>query len=52
MALEAIYNNACELSGNLPRDSNENSLCIASSGNIFVIPLVTLRLLDFLMIHR
>ena len=45
------------MSGNryLPRDSNGNTLCITSSGNVFVaswvIPLVTIPLLDFVMIH-
>ena len=45
------------MSGNryLPRDSNENTLCITSTGNVFVaswvIPLVTIPLLDFVMIH-
>ena len=39
----------------LPRGSNENALCITSTGNIFVsswvIPLVTIPLLDLVMIH-
>ena len=39
----------------LPRDSNGNTLCITSTGNVFVaswvIPLVTIPLLDFVMIH-
>ena len=45
------------MSGNryLPRDSNGNTLCITSTGNVFVaswvIPLVTIPLLDFVMIH-
>ena len=41
--------------GYLPRDSNENALYITSTGNVFVarwvIPLVTIPLLDFVMIH-
>ena len=45
------------VSGNryLPRGGNGNALCITSTGNIFVtrwvIPLVTIALLDFVMIH-
>ena len=45
------------VSGNryLPIGSNENELCITSTGNVFVasweIPLVTIPLLDFVMIH-
>ena len=45
------------VSGNkcLPRGSNENTLCITSTGNVFVarwvIPLVTITLLDLVMIH-
>ena len=39
----------------LPRDSNENILHITNTGNVFVarwvIPLVTILLLDFVMIH-
>ena len=39
----------------LPRDSNENTLCITSTGNVSVsrwaIPLLTMRLLDLVMIH-
>ena len=38
----------------LPGDSNENALCISSTGNVFVtrwvIPLVTIPLLGFVMI--
>ena len=38
----------------LPGDSNENALCLSSTGNVFVtrwvIPLVTIPLLDFVMI--
>ena len=38
-----------------PRGSNENTLCIAGTGNVFVtrwvIPLVTVLLLDQVMIH-
>ena len=45
------------VSGNryLPRGSNENTLCITSTGNVsvgrWVIPLVTILLLDLVMIH-
>ena len=45
------------VSGNryLPRDSNENTLYITCTGNAsvsrWVIPLVTIPLLDFVMIH-
>ena len=45
------------LSGNryLSRSSNENTLCITSTGNVYVtrwvLPLVTISLLDFAMIH-
>ena len=45
------------VSGNryLPRDSNENTLDITCTGNAsvsrWVIPLVTIPLLDFVMIH-
>ena len=45
------------VSGNryLPRGSNENALYITCTGNVsvsrWVIPLVTLPLLDFVMIH-
>ena len=45
------------VSGNryLPQDSNENTLCITSTGNVYVarwvIPLVTILLLDLVMIH-
>ena len=45
------------LSGNryLPRGSNENTLCITSTGNVsvarWVIALVTVLLLDLVMIH-
>ena len=45
------------VSGNryLPRDSNENTLCITNTGNVsvarWVIPLVTILLLDLVMIH-
>ena len=45
------------VSGNryLPRESNENILCITSTGNVsvgrWVIPLVTILLLDLVMIH-
>ena len=39
----------------LPQDSNENTLCITSTGYVFVarwvIPLVTILLLDLVMIH-
>ena len=39
----------------LPRGSNENTLCITSTGNVsvarWVIPLVTILLLDLVMIH-
>ena len=39
----------------LYRDSNENTLCITNTGNVFlarwVIPLLTIPLLDFFMIH-
>ena len=45
------------VSGNryLPRGSNENTLCITNTGNVsvarWVIPLVTILLLDLVMIH-
>ena len=45
------------VSGNryLSRGSNENTLCITSTGNVYVtrwvIPLVIISLLDFAMIH-
>ena len=45
------------VSGNryLPQDSDENTLCITSTGNVFVarwvIPLVIILLLDLVMIH-
>ena len=45
------------VSGNrhLPRDSNENALCITIIDNVFVarwvVPLVTIPLLDFVMIQ-
>ena len=39
----------------LPRGTNENILCITNTCNVFVIrwviPLVTVPLLDFVMIH-
>ena len=39
----------------LPRGSNENKLCITSTGNVFVtrwvIPLETIPLLDFVIIQ-
>ena len=39
----------------LPRGSNENTLCITSTGKVSVarrvIPLVTILLLDLVMIH-
>ena len=39
----------------LPSGSNDNALCITSTGNIpvagWVIPLVTILLLDLVMIH-
>ena len=44
-------------SGNryLPRGSNENTLCTTRTGNVYVarwvIPLVTILLLDLVMIH-
>ena len=41
--------------GYLPRGSNENTPCITSTGNVsvarWVIPLVTILLLDMVMIH-
>ena len=41
--------------GYLSRDSNENTLYITSTGNVYVarwvIPLVTILLLDLVMIH-
>ena len=46
------------VSGNryLPRGSNENTLCITSTGNVSVArwirPLITISLLDLVMIHR
>ena len=40
----------------LPRGSNENTLCITTTGYVFVnrwaIPLVTIPFLDFVMIHQ
>ena len=40
----------------LTRGSNKNTLCITSIGKVFVIrwviPLATIPLLDFVMIHR
>ena len=39
----------------LPQDSNENTLCITSPGNVYavrwVMPLVTILLLGLVMIH-
>ena len=39
----------------LPRGSNENKLCITSTGNVYVarwvIPLVTMMILDLVMLH-
>ena len=41
--------------GYLPRGSIENTLCITSTGNVYVarwvIPLVTILLLEFFMVH-
>ena len=45
------------VSGNryLPQDSNENTLCITSPGNVYltrwVMPMVTILLWDLIMIH-
>ena len=40
---------------NIPRVSNENTLCITTTGNVvvnrWVIPLVTIPLLDFVAMH-